>query len=154
VATASERIYELAKDGLREQHAVVDDIRGRGAPVAAAAAVIATLLSKPAFAGGHPSGLTEWSATVVALVGWVLIVAAFVSLYSRRALAFSVDAQELAQALGASDDVVDLLVAEALLARHDANEPAVDALRSTFATALGGLLLEAVGFGVGAALAS
>jgi len=154
MASAAEWVYELAKDGLDEQRAVVDEIRSRAAPVAAAAAVIATLLSKPTFEGDHPSGAWEWAATALALFGVGLIVLAFVWLFSRRGLAFIVDTDQLVEELDASDHEPDLLIAEVFSQQRDLNQPAVDGLHATFSLGLAGLLLEAVGFGLGAALAS
>jgi hypothetical protein len=154
MASAAERVYELAKDGLEEQRGVVDEIRSRAAPVAAAAAVIATLLSKPTFEGDHPSGAWEWTATTVALFGVGLIVLAFVWLFSPRSLAFIVNTDQLVEELDASDEEPDLLIAEAFSQQRDLNQPAIDGLYTTFSLGLAGLLLEAVGFGLGAALAS
>jgi len=148
MASAAEWVYELAKDGLDEQRAVVDEIRSRAAPVAAAAAVIATLLSKPTFEGDHPSGAWEWAATALALFGVGLIVLAFVSLFSQRELAFIVDADQLVEELDATEEP-DLLIAEVFSQQRDLNQPAVDGLHATFSLGLAGLLLAALGSGSG-----
>jgi len=47
----------------------VAEVRGRGATLLAAGAVIASLLAKPVFDGEHPHGFAEIAATGVGLLG-------------------------------------------------------------------------------------
>ena len=133
---------------------MVDDLRGRAAPIAAAAAVIATFLARPAFAGTHPSGWAEWVAAAVGLVGVGALAVSYFSLFGRRDLAFAVDTDRLVLELDFDDPDTDLQLAEVFARQRDANQGAIDDLSTAFAVALGGLLLEALGFGVATALAS
>jgi hypothetical protein len=54
---------------LAEQERQVAEVRGRGATLLAAGAVIASLLAKPVFDGEHPHGFAEISATAIGLLG-------------------------------------------------------------------------------------
>ena len=47
MATFEERIYELGSAALADQERQVSDARGRGTPILASGAVIASLLAKP-----------------------------------------------------------------------------------------------------------
>jgi hypothetical protein len=56
VASFEERICELGSEALAEQERQVAEVRGCGATLLAAGAVIASLLAKPVFDGDHPLG--------------------------------------------------------------------------------------------------
>lgn len=53
MADFHERIYVLGTETLAEQERQVAELRGRGATLLAAGAVIASLLAKAIFAGNH-----------------------------------------------------------------------------------------------------
>ncbi len=63
MASFEERIYELGVAALSDQERQVAEVRGRGATLLAAGAVIASLLAKPVFHGDHPNGQTEQHAS-------------------------------------------------------------------------------------------
>jgi hypothetical protein len=69
VASFEERMYELGSEALAEQERQVAELRGRGATLLAAGAVIASLLAKPVFDGEHPHGFAEIAATAIGLLG-------------------------------------------------------------------------------------
>ena len=69
MASIEERIYELGIGALAEQERQVAEVRGRGAAILAAGAVIASLLTGSVFHDGHPSGWLEISATAIGLLG-------------------------------------------------------------------------------------
>ena len=69
MASFEERIYELGVAALSDQERQVAEVRGRGATLLAAGAVIASLLAKPVFHGDHPNGYWEVAGTVVGLLG-------------------------------------------------------------------------------------
>jgi hypothetical protein len=69
VSLPIERVYELALRALDEQERQVSDTRGRIPPVLAAGGLGVTLLARPIFHEGHPTGAGEISAVVVGLLG-------------------------------------------------------------------------------------
>ena len=64
-----ERIYELGVAALADQEHRVAEVRGRGSTLLAAGTLIASLLAKPIFHNGHPTGIGEIAATAAGLVG-------------------------------------------------------------------------------------
>lgn len=90
MASFEERIYELGADALGEQERQVAEIRGRGAALLAAGAVIASLLAKPVFDGGHPDGLVAVTSTGVGLLGTAGVLVFVVMLLRPYQLGFSV----------------------------------------------------------------
>jgi hypothetical protein len=155
------RIYELALRALDEQDRQVDELRGRLAPVLAAGGVGLTLLTGPAFSGDHPSGAIELVATVVGLVGAVMLVLAGAYVLHPRRLAFSVNARATLDAIRDRDAEIlndDDLYHETMIAtftrRREGNQPIVDRLHTAFSVGLLGLLLELGGLALAAALAS
>jgi hypothetical protein len=85
VASFEERIYELGSEALAEQERQVAEVRGRGATLLAAGALIASLLAKPVFDGDHPHGFVEIAATAIGLLGCSAVLV-FVVLLLRRTL--------------------------------------------------------------------
>jgi hypothetical protein len=155
------RIYDLALRALDEQDRQVDTLRGRLAPVLAAGGVGLTLLTRPVFAGDHPSGVLEVAATIVGIIGAVALVLASAYVLHPRRLAFSVHASDALEAIRARDATVlededrfheTMIVA--LARRRDGNQPIVDRLHTAFSAALLGLLAELSGLALAAALAS
>lgn len=155
------RIYELALRALDEQDRQVDALRGRLAPVLAAGGVGLTLLTRPVFAGDHPSGVLELGATIVGIVGAIVLVLASAYVLHPRRLAFSVHASDALEAIRERDATVlededryyeTMIVA--LARRRDGNQPIVDRLHTSFSVALLGLLAQLSGLALAAALAS
>jgi hypothetical protein len=144
---------------LDEQERQVGELRGRLPPVVAAGGIGATLLTRPVFGGHHPTGVVEIAATSVGLLGATVLVLAGAYLLRSRRLAFSVDARA---ALAAAEDLELLDDAErfhesmiaTLTDRRAGNSEIVGRLHDALAIALAGLLLELVGLGVAAAVAS
>jgi hypothetical protein len=69
VAGFEERIYQLGLEALAEQERQVAEVRSRGSTLLAAGAVIASLLAKPVFHGGHPDGALQTLAATIGLIG-------------------------------------------------------------------------------------
>jgi hypothetical protein len=92
VASFEERMYELGSEALAEQERQVAEVRGRGATLLAAGAVIASLLAKPVFDGEHPHGFAEIAATAIGLLGSAGILVFVVLLLRPYELGFSVKA--------------------------------------------------------------
>jgi hypothetical protein len=92
MATFEERVYELGANALAEQERQVSELRGRGATLLAAAAVIASLLAKPVFHNGHPRGLEEVVPSGLGLLGAAGVLV-FVVLLLRRTRSASVSKQ-------------------------------------------------------------
>lgn len=153
------RVYELGLRALDEQERSVSDVRSRLPPVLAAGGVAATLLARPVFAGRHPHGVGEIVALIAGLLGAAVLVAAAVVLLRPTRMAFSVDAELLLEAAREarvldSEDEFHEATAGALAERRRANEPIVERLTLMLEIALIGLVLELVGLGTAAALAS
>ncbi len=112
-----ERIYQLGSEALAEQERQVDEVRSRGSTLLAAGAVIASLLAKPVFHGGHPSGAVETFATVVGLIGAGGLLVFVVMLLRPYQLGFSVNAKTTYRVLWEKEileqPMVDLALAEA-----------------------------------------
>lgn len=85
-------MYELGSEALAEQERQVAEVRGRGATLLAAGAVIASLLAKPVFDGEHPHGFAEISGTAIGLLGSAGILVFVVLLLRPYELGFSVKA--------------------------------------------------------------
>jgi hypothetical protein len=92
MASFEERIYELGTEALAEQERQVVETRGRGTASIAAGAVIASLLAKPVFHGGHPHGFFEIAAAAAGLLGCSGVLLFVVLLLRPRELGFSVKA--------------------------------------------------------------
>jgi hypothetical protein len=91
VASFEERMYELGAEALAEQERQVAEVRGRGATLLAAGAVIASLLATPVFDGEHPHGFAEISATAIGLLGSTGVLLFVVLLLRPYELGFSVN---------------------------------------------------------------
>jgi len=158
MASIEERIYELGIGALAEQEQQVAEIRGRGAAILAAGAVIASLLTGSVFQHGHPSGGLQISATAIGLLGSGGVLLFVVVLLRPRALGFSVKAGATYRSLWEQDIVeqpmVDLALAEAFEERREENIPAVKHIVLFLSLALVSLVLETAGFAIAAALGS
>jgi hypothetical protein len=159
-STTSETFYDLAIRAIEEQEREVNGLRTRTGTLVAAAAVAGTVLAREVFAGSHPDGELAWAATAVGLGGLVMVLAASVYLLSTHSMSFSIDAPaafEKARDFGAldADDHagVHIDLTYTLAAMQSGNGLTVNRLRTAFAIALGGLVAETVGLGLGAALA-
>ncbi len=153
-----ERVYELGTEALAEQERQVAELRGRGATLLAAGAVIASLLAKPVFAGDHPAGTADIVASFVGVVAAGALLIFVVLLLIPRELGFSVNARATYQALWdqqiLQQPMVDLALAEAFDERREQNAGVVSRLASFLGWALGALTLETAGLATAAALAS
>ena len=140
MAGFEERIYELGAEALAEQERQVTEVRSRGPTLLAGGAVIASLLARPVFHGGHPDGVAEGVAATLGLLG------------------FSVKAGATYRALwdqGILDQpMVDIALAEAFEDRRSDNARVVKQLVAFLALALASLVLETAGLAAAAALAS
>jgi hypothetical protein len=158
MASFEERIYELGTEALAEQERQVVETRGRGTAIIAAAAVIASLLAKPVFHGGHPHGFVEVAAAVAGLLGCAGVLLFVVLLLRPRELGFSVKADATYRSLweqGITEQpTVDIALAEAFEERREANRPTVERFTLFLALALGSLVLETAGLALAAALSS
>jgi hypothetical protein len=158
MATCEERIYELGSGALADQEREVADARGRGTPILAAGAVIASLLAKPVFHSGHPHGWLEISATALGLVGCGGVLVFVVLLLRPSELGFSVKAGVTYRSLwerGILDQpMVDLALADAFEERREENSEVVERLVLWLALALASLVLETAGLAMAAALSS
>jgi hypothetical protein len=153
-----ERIYELGTAALADQEHQVGELRLRGSTLLAAGVLIASLLAKPIFHDGHPSGWLEISATTLGLVGCGGVLLFVVLLLRPTELGFSVKATATYKSLWEQDiteqPMVDIVLAEAFEDRRDENTVAVNRLGLYLAIALGSLMLEATGLAIAAALSS
>lgn|GEM_PF-3446428 len=153
-----ERIYELGVSALADQERQVAEIRGRGSTLLAAGVLIASLLAKPVFHDGHPSGAGEATATVVGLIGMTGVLLFVVLLLRPYQLGFSVRAGATYGALWdqgiVEQPMVDLALADAFEERRNQNAMVVERLVLFLALTLASLLLEAAGLAAAAALSS
>jgi hypothetical protein len=156
----SDTFYDLAIRAIEEQEREVNGLRARTGTIVAAGAVAATLLAREVFAGSHPDGSFEWIVTGVGLAGLAVVLLASVYLLRSHDLSFSIDAREAYERAGDRgildlDDVevvrIDLVYN--LSDMQGNNSVTVKRLRKAFAAALGGLVVEIIGLGLGAALA-
>jgi hypothetical protein len=158
MASFEERIYQLGSEALAEQERQVAEVRGRGSTLLAAGAVIASLLAKPVFHGGHPSGLAETFATVVGLIGAGGLLVFVVLLLRPYELGFSVNAPATYRVLWEKEileqPMVDLALADAFEEQREDNAKAVRRLVWFLGLALAALVLETAGLAAAAALAS
>jgi len=158
VADFAERIYDLATEALAEQERQVGELRGRGAALLAAGAVVASLLAKSVFHGGHPRGVAQVTATAGGLLGGAGLLVFVVLLLRPYELGFSVKAGATYRALWDQDileqPMVDLALADAFEDRRAENAKAVEWLVRYLSLALAALVLEATGFAISAALSS
>jgi hypothetical protein len=157
--TSGETFYDLAIRAIEEQEREVNGLRGRTGTIVAAAAVAATLLAREVFAGAHPNGWLAWTATSTGLIALAAVLLSSVYLLRSHDLRFSLDAaatlEDTTRKGFDPEDPAELwegltYVLSSLQAR---NGLTVGKLRTAFALALGGLLVEVVGLGLGAALA-
>ncbi len=158
MANFEERIYSLGIDALAEQERQVAELRGRGATLLAAGAVIASLLAEPVFGGDHPTGVLEIVAAATGALATGALLILTVLLLVPRELGLSVNAHETYEALWEQDileqPLVDLALAEAFEERRTENSTVVLRLVSFLGVALAALMLETAGFATAAALAS
>lgn len=158
MASFEERIYQLGLEALAEQERQVAEVRSRGSTLLAAGAVIASLLAKPVFHGGHPDGVLETFATVVGLLGAGGLLLVVVLLLRPYELGFSVNAPATYRALWEKgileQPMVDLALADAFEEQRETNLRAVGRLAWLLGMALGALVLETAGLAAAAALAS
>jgi hypothetical protein len=158
VASFEERIYELGSEALAEQERQVAEVRGRGATLLAAGAVIASLLAKPVFDGDHPHGFVEIVATAIGLLGCTGILLFVVLMLRPYELGFSVKAGVTYRALWEQGTVeqpmVDIALAEAFEERRNANGEVVGRLVLFLTLTLASVVLETAGLATAAALAS
>jgi len=158
VASFEERVYELGTAALADQERQVAEIRGRGSTLLAAGVLIASLLAKPVFHDGHPSGVGKITATAVGLLGTGGVLLFVMLLLRPYELGFSVKAGATYRALWdqgiLEQPMVDLALAEAFEERRNQNARVVRLLVLFLALTLASLLLEAVGLATAAALSS
>ena len=158
MASFEERIYQLGLEALAEQERQVAEVRSRGSTLMAAGAVIASLLAKPVFHGGHPDGALETFATVAGLFGAGGLLLVVVLLLRPYELGFSVNAPATYRALWEKgileQPMVDLALADAFEEQRETNLRAVRRLARLLGVALGALVLETAGLAAAAALAS
>lgn len=158
MASFEERIYQLGADSLSKQERQVAEVRTRGSTLLAAGAVIASLLAKPAFSGGHPSGAWQTLAAILGLVGAGGLLVCVVLLLRPYALGFSVNPQATYRALWEQEileqPMVDLALADAFEERWEKNKRTVGRLVWLLGLALAALVLETAGLAAAAALAS
>jgi hypothetical protein len=158
MASFEERIYQLGSEALAEQERQVAEVRGRGSTLLAAGAVIASLLAKPVFHSGHPTGALETLATIVGLLGAGSLLVVVVLLLRPYELGFSVNAPATYRALWdkgiLEQPMVDLAPADAFEEQKETNKKAVRRLVWFLAVALSALVVETAGLAAAAALAS
>jgi hypothetical protein len=158
VASFEERIYQLGLEALAEQERQVAEVRSRGSTLLAAGAVIASLLAKPVFHGGHPDGASQTLVATGGLIGAGGLLLVVVLLLRPYELGFSVNAPSTYRALWEQgileQPMVDLALADAFEEQRETNSKAVRRLSWLLALALGALVLETAGLAAAAALAS
>jgi hypothetical protein len=158
MANFEERIYELGAGALADQERQVAEARGRGTPILASGAVIASLLAKPVFHGEHPRGWLEASVTALGLVGCAGVLIFVVLLLRPYELGFSVKAGATYRSLWEQgileQPMIDLALADAFEERREENVAAVKRLVLFLSLALGSLVLETAGLAIAAALSS
>lgn len=158
MASFEERIYQLGSEALAEQERQVAEVRGRGSTLLAAGAVIASLLAKPVFHGGHPNGVAETLRTIVGLIGAGGLLVFVVLLLRPYELGFSVNAPATYRALWEKEileqPMVDLALADAFEEQREENTKAVRRLVWFLGLALAALVVETPGLAAAAALAS
>ncbi len=158
MASFEERIYELGSEALADQERQVAQVRGRGATLLAAGAVIASLLAKAVFHAGHPNGFWQVTSTVVGLLGCAGVLLFVVLLLRPYSLGFSVKPRATYRALWdqgiLEQPMVDIALAEAFEERREKNASVVSRLVWFLALALASLLLETIGLATAAALSS
>lgn len=158
MASFEERIYQLGLEALAEQERQVAEVRSRGSTLLAAGAVIASLLAKTVFHGGHPDGALQTLTAAAGLFGAGGLLLVVVLLLRPYELGFSVNAPGTYRALWEQgileQPMVDLALAEAFEEQRETNLKAVRRLSWLLALALGALVLETAGLAAAAALAS
>jgi hypothetical protein len=158
MASFEERIYELGVAALSDQERQVAEVRGRGATLLAAGAVIASLLAKPVFHGGHPNGSWEIAGTAVGLLGCAGVLLFVVLMLRPYRLGFSVKPGVTYRTLWdqgiLEQPMIDVALAEAFEERREENAKVVQHLVRFLALALASLLLETIGLATAAALSS
>jgi hypothetical protein len=158
VTSFEERIFQIGLEALAEQERQVAEVRSRGSTLLAAGVVIASLLAKPVFQGGHPDGALETFATVVGLLGAVGLLVFVVLLLRPYELGFTLNAPATYRALWdegmLGQPMVDLALADAFEERRERNLRIVRRLSWFLGVALGALVLETAGLAAAAALGS
>jgi hypothetical protein len=158
MSSFEERVYGLGLEALAEQERQVAEVRSRGSTLLAAGAIIASLLAKPVFHGGHPDGLLQILAAGVGLLGAGGVLVFVVLLLRPYKLGFSVNATETYRTLWEQDileqPMVDLALAEAFEERRARNAEVTERLTTFLGIALMALVFETAGLAAAAALAS
>lgn len=158
VTTFEERIYELGLAALTDQERQVAEVRGRASTLLAAGALIASLLAKPVFHDGHPSGAGQVLTTTFGLVGTGGVLLFVVLLLRPYDLGFSVRSGATYRTLWEQDileqPMVDLALADAFEERRGRNVEVGKRLTLFLALALISLLVETAGLAAAAALSS
>lgn len=150
------RLYDLALRALDEHERRADALRGRLAPVLAAAALGASLLSGPVVGGAHPASVAGKLAIAVAMGGvLVMIVSTFQLLAVRRLSPGMIDARRLATELAtlgliADDaDFYDWMIVR--LGEHiDRSAAAIEDMTRPFTAMLWGILVMLCGLAIAA----
>ncbi len=153
-----ERIYQLGLEALAEQERQVAEVRSRGSTLLAAGAVIASLLAKAVFHGGHPDGALQTLAAIVGVIGAGGLLLFVVLLLRPYELGFTVNAPATYRALWEQgileQPMVDLALADAFEEERETNLETVRRLTLLLGLALGALVMETAGLAAAAALAS
>jgi hypothetical protein len=155
----TERLYELAERLLDAQERDVNNLRARMPAAAAAAAVAATLLVTPGADARHPTGPLELSAFTLGIAGVSAVIAGLMGVLWSRDLAFTVSPSAIsieARARRLDDDPqgFDVAMAQTLEGIAQENAPTIRIIHRWFGLSLIGLVIEVVGFGTAAGLAS
>jgi hypothetical protein len=158
MVTFEERIYELASEALAEQERNVGQVRARAPALVAAGTVIPSLLAKTIFHGRHPHGVLEVGATVLGFLGAAGVLVFAVLLLRSYNLGFSADGGAMYRWLWdeklLQQPKIDIAIAQAFDERRRQNACTVEVLLRRLDLALAALVMEAVFFGLAAALAS
>lgn len=148
----------MGAEALAEQERQVAHIRSRASTLVAAGAVVASLLAKPVFHNGHPSGAAEVSAAALGLIGAAVLLLFVVLLLRPYKMGFSVNAPAAYRALWEQgileQPMVDLTLADAFEDEREQNARVVRQLVRFLGISLGALICETAGLGAPAALAS
>lgn len=151
-------LYDLALRALDAQERRVAELRGRLAPVLAAAGIGTTLLSGPAIGAVSAGGALSHVALAVALVGLVVALGAATHLLASRKAPREVDLLVVKGALRARGGIADEttyfeLMISALAIRHVRNERVVRHMHAVFTVMLCGILVELCGLALAALVA-
>lgn len=149
MASFEERIYELGAHSLAEQERRVAELRGRGATLLAAGAVIASLAASGALT--HPSQGGPWEriAVFAGILGAAGLFLSTALLLWPRVVGFSLDAPAAHRSLWAAgvveQPIVDLALTKAYEQRWQDNERVARRLDLLLRAALTALLVQTSG---------